>query len=178
MNDMTLTDVRNNQVYKLLKIGSVYWMTSNLTYKPNTGYQCGATVQVETKPGPDAEKETVDVCDHYGVYYTYNAKDVVCPSGWRLPTKDEVNAAIALMEEKPRKELDEWWVLGGRYKLDGSSWQFGNNDGQGHLWIQKSSSNEVAIRFQDYGTWETPKFVAGDDQTEKRAYNVRCVKSE
>lgn len=175
---MKLTDVRNNQTYSLLKIGSVYWMESNLTYKPNTGYKCDATVEIETKPGPEATKETVNVCDHYGTYYTYSARDVVCPSGWRLPTKDEVDAALASMEEKPRKELDEWWVLGGRFKQEGSNWLFGNNNGQGHLWIQKSSANEVAIRFQDYGSWETPKYVTADDQTEKRAYNVRCVMSE
>ena len=175
---MKLMDVRNNQTYSLLKIGSVYWMESNLTYKPNTGYKCDATVEIETKPGPEATKETVNVCDHYGTYYTYSARDVVCPSGWRLPTKDEVDAALASMEEKPRKELDEWWVLGGRFKQEGSNWLFGNNNGQGHLWIQKSSANEVAIRFQDYGSWETPKYVTADDQTEKRAYNVRCVMSE
>lgn len=178
MTAMKLTDVRNNQTYSLLKIGSVYWMESNLTYKPNTGYKCDATVEIETKPGPEATKETVNVCDHYGTYYTYSARDVVCPSGWRLPTKDEVDAALASMEEKPRKELDEWWVLGGRFKQEGSNWLFGNNNGQGHLWIQKSSANEVAIRFQDYGNWETPKYVTADDQTEKRAYNVRCVMSE
>lgn len=178
MTAMKLTDVRNNQTYSLLKIGSVYWMESNLTYKPNTGYQCDATVEIETEPGPEATKETVNVCDHYGIYYTYSAKDVVCPSGWRLPTKDEVDAALASMEKKPRKELDEWWVLGGRFKQEGSNWLFGNNNGQGHLWIQKSSANEVAIRFQDYGSWETPKYVTADDQTEKRAYNVRCVMSE
>ncbi len=137
-------------------------------------------VQVET--GPEGAKESVDVCDHYGVYYTYNAKDVVCPSGWRLPTKDEVNEALVSMggdkettEKEVREKLDEWWVRGGRFKLDGSSWQFGNNDGQGHLWIQNSSTNEVAIRFQDYGTWNTPKYVEMDKETEKRAYNVRCV---
>lgn len=178
MTAMKLTDVRNNQTYSLLKIGSVYWMESNLTYKPNTGYQCDATVEIETEPGPEATKETVNVCDHYGIYYTYSARDVVCPSGWRLPTKDEVDAALASMEEKTRKELDEWWVLGGRFKQEGSKWLFGNNNGQGHLWIQKSSANEVAIRFQDYGSWETPKYVTADDQTEKRAYNVRCVMSE
>ena len=178
MTAMKLTDVRNNQTYSLLKIGSVYWMESTLTYKPNTGYQCDATVEIETEPGPEATKETVNVCDHYGIYYTYSARDVVCPSGWRLPTKDEVDAALASMKEKTRKELDEWWVLGGRFKQEGSKWLFGNNNGQGHLWIQKSSANEVAIRFQDYGSWETPKYVTADDQTEKRAYNVRCVMSE
>ncbi|MBR2198166.1 MAG: hypothetical protein IJ909_07105 [Fibrobacter sp.] len=183
---MKLTDNRDGKVYEVDKIGTTYWMTSNLLYKPNTGYQCGATVQVETKPGPEAQKDTVNVCDRYGVYYTYNAKDVVCPSGWRLPTKDEVNKALVSMggdkettDKEAREKLDEWWVRGGRFKLDGTNWLFGNNDGQGHLWIQKSSADEVAIRYQDYGSrWEVPKFVTYDDQTEKRAYNVRCVMTE
>ena len=56
--NLKLTDIRNNKTYGLLKIGTVYWMTSNLTYKPNTGFYCDATVSVD-KPGPGEEKETV-----------------------------------------------------------------------------------------------------------------------
>ena len=175
---LKLTDVRNNETYKLQKIGSVYWMTSNLTYKPNTGIQCGATTDVETKPGPEAEKETVNVCDYYGVYYMYYAKDVICPSGWRLPTKAEVQEALASMDEKLHEELKKWWVIGGRFKYENSEWKFGNNNGQGHLWIQRSDANEIAVRFQDYGSWEEPTFVKLDDQTDLRAYNLRCVMSE
>ena len=175
---LKLTDVRNNETYNVQKIGSVYWMTSNLTYKPNTGIQCGATTDVETKPGPEAEKETVNVCDYYGVYYMYNVKDVVCPSGWRLPTKAEVQDALASMDKKLHDELKKWWVIGGRFKYEISEWKFGNNNGQGHLWIQKSDANEIAVRFQDYGSWEEPTFVKLDDQTDLRAYNLRCVMSE
>lgn len=179
---MKLTDNRDGKVYEVDKINSVYWMASNLLYKPNTGYQCGATVQVET--GPEGAKESVDVCDHYGVYYTYNAKDVVCPSGWRLPTKDEVNEALVSMggdkettEKEVKEKLVEWWVMGGRFKFDqnSSTWAFGNNGSQGHIWIQKSSANEIAIRFKDYSSWGTPEYVTVDNETEKRAYNVRCV---
>lgn len=172
---MKLTDVRNNQTYSLLKIGSVYWMESNLTYKANTGYQCGYQVEVETKPGPDATKETVDVCDHYGTYYTYEAAKVVCPSGWRLPTKAEAEAAIASMDKTPKKELDDWWVLGGRFKLEDSKWLFGNNGSQGYLWIQRSDAGDVVLQVQDYGSFESKFLTTGADG---RAYNVRCVMSE
>lgn len=172
---LKLTDVRNNQTYSLLKVGSVYWTTSNLTYKANTGFQCGATAEVETKPGPDATKETVNVCDYYGTYYIYEAAKVVCPSGWRLPTKAEVQAALASMEETPKKELDDWWVLGGRYKQEGSNWLFGNNGSQGYLWIQRSDAGEVVLQVQDYGSFESKFLTTGADG---RAYNVRCVMSE
>jgi uncharacterized protein (TIGR02145 family) len=133
---------------------------------------------VET--GSEGEKKSVNVCDHFGIYYNYNAKDVVCPSGWRLPTKDEVETALASMKELSTEELDEWWVMGGRFKFDqnSSSWQFGNNGSQGHIWIQKSSANEIAIRFKDYSSWGTPEYVTVDNETEKRAYNVRCVMPE
>ncbi len=174
-NNMKLTDVRNNQTYSLLKIGSVYWMESNLTYKANTGYQCGYQVEVETKPGPDATKETVDVCDYYGTYYTYEAAKVVCPSGWRLPTKAEAEAAIASMDKTPKKELDDWWVLGGRYKQEDSKWLFGNNGSQGYLWIQRSDAGDVVLQVQDYGSFESKFLTTGADG---RAYNVRCVMTE
>ena len=172
---LKLTDVRNNKTYDLLKIGSVYWTTSNLTYKANTGYQCGATAEVETKPGPDATKETVNVCDYYGTYYTYEAAKLVCPSGWRLPTKAEVEAALSSMDEKPKKELDEWWGLGGRFKQEGSNWLFGNNGSQGYLWIQASDAGEVVLQVQDYGSFESKFLTTGADG---RAYNVRCVMTE
>ena len=170
---MKLTDNRDGKVYEVDKINSVYWMASNLLYKPNTGYQCGVTVQVET--GPEGAKESVDVCDHYGTYYTYAAAKVVCPSGWRLPTKAEAAAALASMEETPKKELDDWWVLGGRYKQEGSNWLFGNNGSQGYLWIQTSDAGEVVLQFQDYGSFESKYLTTGADG---RAYNVRCVMSE
>ncbi|MBR2210010.1 MAG: hypothetical protein IJ896_00820 [Fibrobacter sp.] len=184
--NLKLTDIRNNKTYGLLKIGTVYWMTSNLTYKPNTGFYCDATVSVD-KPGPGEEKETVGVCDYYGVYYTYDAAKVVCPSGWRLPTKTDLEEALVSMggdkassDNDLREELDEWWVLGGRFIYE-SSLKFGNDGGQerhgqGHLWMQKSGS-DVAIRFQDYGTWEVPKYVT-ESGAAMRAYNVRCVMSE
>jgi hypothetical protein len=173
--NLTLTDVRDNKTYTLLKVGSVYWTESNLTYKANTGYQCGATAEVETKPGPEAEKETVNVCDYYGTYYTYEAAKVVCPSGWRLPTKAEAEAALASMDKTPKKELDEWWVLGGRYKQEGSNWLFGNNGSQGYLWIDRSDAGEVVLQIQDYGSFESKFLTTGADG---RAYNVRCVMSE
>ena len=169
---MKLTDNRDNKVYKITQIGSVYWMESNLGYRPNTGFYCKTTEVV--KPGPGEEKETVDVCDRFGVYYAYSVAQVVCPSGWRLPTKAEVDAALESMAEKPRKEKDDWWVLGGRFKLEGET-TFGNNGNQGYLWIQKSSANEVVLQVQDYGSFESQFLTTGADG---RAYNVRCVTTE
>ncbi len=170
---MKLTDNRDNKVYKITQIGSVYWMESNLGYRPNTGFYC-TTIEV-VKPGPGEEKETVDVCDRFGVYYAYSVAQVVCPSGWRLPTKAEVDAALESMAEKPRKEKDDWWVLGGRFKLEGGT-TFGNNGNQGYLWIQKSSANEVVLQVQDYGSsFESQFLTTGADG---RAYNVRCVTTE
>ena len=148
----TMIDNRDNQTYKLVTIGGVRWMDSNLKYRPSKGVYC--------------EYDGEDVCALYGGFYSYGVAQAICPSGWRLPTQEEVEAADAA---KPH----EWWTVGGRFKLDdsGAVSEYGLAKEQGYVWIVQSG-NYTSWRIKDYSGDTEHTFQSSEGA---RAYNVRCV---
>ena len=71
----TFTDSRDNQSYKLVKIGNQVWMAQNLNF--NTGKDCWCY------------EETSDNCKLYGRLYSWDATLDACPEGWHLPSDTE-----------------------------------------------------------------------------------------
>jgi len=155
INGNTLIDNRDNQSYPLQKGGSALWMASNMKYKTKNGTYC-------------TEQDGKDVCDTYGMFYTYAAAQSACPYGWRLPTQAEVEAM--------RETVDfEWWAIGGRFEIsdNGASSQYGQAEEQGRLWvIAENSVNSVRIE-----NYSGNKFVFENASATERAFNVRCIKS-
>ena len=163
-----MTDNRDGKNYKLETVDGVTWMAEGIRYEMASGTYCDATVEV-TKEGPGGGTSEVNVCDQFGIYYSYDAAQGVCPPGWRLPSQDEVSAALAATEKKPAGELNKWWPMSGRWKLDSIPAWDNNKNRQGYLWIE-----DGVLQVQNFGIFQDTVLAINT----KRAYNVRCVTTE
>ena len=68
--------VRDALSYKTVEIKGRCWTKQNMRYTPTAGKSI-------CYDGKDA------ICATYGLLYDYEAANLACPSGWRLPTSDE-----------------------------------------------------------------------------------------
>jgi len=116
-----LTDPRDGQVYKTVRIAGLEWMAENLNY--------GSYMPVNdtSRDNDIVEKysydDNPDLKEEYGGYYTYydwmemmnhdtTSIQGICPPGWELPTREDWRLII----EYPRRPLD-YFAQGGLSSL-------------------------------------------------------------
>ena len=134
----TLTDERDGQTYKTVKIGNLWWMAENLNY---------AYLQpvADMDSGSFCYNDSLEYCEKYGRLYPWAIALGVCPSGWHLPWYMEYTTMLDRFYRQSRMLRSTEWdgtddygfaalpsgarYYGGSYTLGGDGWGGGGMGG-------------------------------------------------
>lgn len=178
-----LTDNRDGQTYKTVKIGDQWWMAENLNFDPGQGGSDDAKYDWSW-----CYKDNADNCVKYGRLYTWAAATTACPSGWHLPTKAEFETLFTAVgglstAGEVLKSTSGWYSSGnGTDAYSFSALPAGYRDGNGdynnggsraYFWSSTGHSSYYAYDmtlYYDYGS-------AGLSYSSKSlGFSVRCLK--
>ena len=182
----TFTDTRDGKTYKTVKIGKQVWMAENLTFKTNEG--CWA---YENDP-ENAKK--------YGYLYNLKAAQTSCPSGWRLPSYEDLTKLAKQIKKKVRKvsrnKGGSWenlgtilkstsgWEANGNGTDDfgfsalpagsGATQYFSGKGNEGFWWLSAKSEDDMGIFFSVYSADNS---LSSDGIDNYNGFSVRCIKN-
>jgi uncharacterized protein (TIGR02145 family) len=118
----TVTDKRDGQKYRAVKIGGKTWMAENLNYKTGNSW---------------CYNDSDSYCEKYGRLYDWETAKKACPTGWHLPTVqewDNLSEAVGGVGQSVKVTLGtdvyfEYWWDGVAKKLKASSGWSDNGNG-------------------------------------------------
>jgi len=158
----TITDSRDNQVYKTVKIGRQEWTAQNMNF---------------ANPNSWCYNNDPENCRKFGRLYSYIGATQACPPGWRLPTMkdwdrliEEVGrdeAAISLREDG--KSGFEVLMAGVRYDHGG----FNHLNENAYFWSNVFADNEPAWVYLVGRTMHT---VTRIQSFSGNGFSVRCIR--
>ncbi|GBU20423.1 hypothetical protein R80B4_00301 [Fibrobacteres bacterium R8-0-B4] len=110
------TDPRDGQKYRTVNIGGKTWMAQNLNYRTERRSCC--------------YNNDYSYCEAYGRLYDWNTAKTACPSGWRLPSREEwvaLGGAVAVRVVVAKGSYVDWGTVNEILKSS-SGWN-GNGNG-------------------------------------------------
>lgn len=190
----TFIDKRDGQTYKTIKIGDQVWMAENLRFKIAEGQDTEAAVFEEV--GWDASQGYPESDRHkkiYGLYYTWEEANKVCPEGWRLPSakdweklfktvggKEKAGARLSSRSGLWDKPFDEKIKPAGfdiepagyRFYILYRLWETGNRT---FFWSSTELNEISAIGF-DFHAGYNQVFGGKLGYRKENAISVRCIR--
>ncbi|MBO4713752.1 MAG: fibrobacter succinogenes major paralogous domain-containing protein [Fibrobacter sp.] len=193
----TLTDERDGQTYKTVKIGNLWWMAENLNY---------AYLQpvADMDSGSFCYNDSLEYCEKYGRLYPWAIALGVCPSGWHLPWYIEYSTMLSgnLTTRGNELKSTEWEgtdgygfaalpsgarYYGGTYSLSEGFGGMGGGEDPAWFWTDTKVTDErYSVFTYDSVTYEVEialalKVYTSDGATittgnVDNAFSVRCVK--
>jgi len=172
--DDVLTDTRDNNTYAILRVGNKIWMAENLKFKST---------------GAKMYDNNTGNLKWYGMLYSWDEANKVCPTGWHLPSDDEwkeLEKALGIPESELNK--DEFRGSGATELIKGGKTGF-NVQMAGYFYDEAGKyfqMNQVAhfwtsSLFNQTYPWKRI-FKAGSDQISRSRMfdkadlcSVRCV---
>ena len=100
LESFDISDSRDGNIYKALKIGEQTWMLDNMAYLPSVSLSTDGSSHdpyyyVYDYEGTDVSAAKVtDNYKTYGVLYNWEAARTACRVGWHLPSDDEWDQLI------------------------------------------------------------------------------------
>jgi uncharacterized protein (TIGR02145 family) len=185
--DTTFTDPRDGQVYKTVKIGNQVWMAENLNYIiPSTSdfdyctdskdyvnrYEYSSSGSCCYDFDPDNGKK-------FGRLYKWDASMRAVPAGWHIPSKQEFELLLKIMEDE-NKDVFEEIELGGSSECDSLFGgyvdplnQFSDRNVCGYYWSSSIMDDDRAwYLIADYNS----RKVSLKAESRSYGYSIRLIK--
>lgn len=183
----TLADSRDNKTYKIVQIGTQWWMAENLNFKTTYSW-C-------------YQNDSAN-CGVYGRLYTLKSAESACPSNWHLPSESEWKILIKYLGKneggKMKEEGNNHWfninlkatnesgfsgLPGGIYNFYVKDIFFGLGS-DGYWWSStvRHSSNMVINSICNekcaigYKLYYYSSKISKEDVCQESGLSVRCVK--
>jgi uncharacterized protein (TIGR02145 family) len=181
-----ITDERDKQSYKTIKIGNQTWFAENLNYQSNDSF---------------CYDDIPENCEILGRLYTWNAALTACPEGWKLPSwgafyilTEYVRTNSYGLTGVPLKSIDTWEdrILGVNVYNGNGKDLYGFNatpngkkmgESNGYIYVELGESGDLWTSTRE-GAYiirlriDSGLFASSSNISESVALAVRCLKEE
>ncbi|MFC0875790.1 FISUMP domain-containing protein [Saccharicrinis sp. FJH2] len=185
-NSGTITDYRDGNTYRTIKIGNQWWFSQNLNYYVTSGIKY-------------LNNDSVQNASKYGLLYEWKTAANSCPAGWHLPTHEEwryLEMELGFKQNEPVKSNNFYGTNEGDKLKDTVLWDTPNTNNNssgfsalpgGHyamgqfwgentvaqFWADEKNSNEAWYRSLGYNNSGIHIYYQSKTDGYK---SVRCVK--
>ena len=171
----TVTDSRDGNIYKTVKIGNQVWMAENMRFQPSNNCLCYRYFELNP-----------DLVYTYGYLYDWETAFFdACPSGWHLPSNGEWQELVGFLGGKTIAGRKMTKILHDRGELSNSSGfsalSFGYCDANedkyddrgtsASFWSSSQSGNSASYRAVSlHGVY------CNGGYAKQRGFSVRCIR--